>query len=116
MARGRELLVAMTSDKFQVVGGQLFGRGLSFDVSALLGQAGTDAAERDRCLTEIAEVIFLQGRSSVLPSPDDRFDLYNAAEVLRAMAVVSGHTPTGDRRSREAAVITRLLHQQGEGS
>ena len=116
MARRRELLVAVTDDKFQVLGDQLSGRGLSLDASPLLGAVKVAASERDKCLVEIADVIYRQGRSSVLPSWDDRFELHNAVEALRALAVIAGHTPTGDRRRREADILARLLHQQEEGT
>ncbi len=103
----------MTRDTFQVVGGNLSGRGLSFDVAALVGPArGDDSSERDKCLVEIAEVVFRQGRASALLSWDDRFDLRCAVEVLRALAVVVGPNPTGDRHRRAADIIARLLEDQ----
>jgi hypothetical protein len=97
----------VTHDKFQIVGESLTGRGLSFDIAQL--GASDDQAKR---LVEIAEAIFLQGRASALLSYDDRFDLHNAAEVLRALSVVIGPNPTGDRNRQAADIIVQLLQDQ----
>lgn len=99
----------MTQDKFTVAGDQLTGRGLSFDVSALTAAKGKlDPEARGQRLAEIGEAIYLQGRESILPSWDDRFDLRGAVEALRALAVVVG-LPASERHRRAADVIERLL-------
>jgi hypothetical protein len=103
----------VTSGAFQVTGGSLSGHGLSFDVAGL-GAAGHEADENSRRLVEIAEVAFRQGRASALMSYDDRFDLYAAVDVLRAIAVVVGPI-AGDRHRRASDVIARLLQDQEAG-
>lgn len=102
-------------DKFTVVGDQLSGRGLTFDVSALVAIKVTDDPEsRASHLAEICEAIYLQGRASLLPSRDDRFELSLAVEALRALAVVVGNI-AGDRHRRAADSLGRLLQEQERG-
>jgi hypothetical protein len=96
----------MTQDKFTVTGDQLTGRGLAFDISGL--RSPKELASR---LVEIVESIYLQGRESVMLSYDDRFDLHFAVEALRALAVIVGPL-TGDRHSRAAAALARMLREQ----
>jgi hypothetical protein len=96
----------VTQDKFTVTGNQLRGRGVSFDISALRAPQ-----EHDDRLVEIGEAIYLQGRESVMFSYDDRFDLHAAVEALRALAVIAGPL-TGERHSRAAAALGRLLQEQ----
>ena len=105
----------MTRDRFHVVGDGLSGRGLSFDVAALVGAEKIDPAERAKRLVEIVEAIYRQGRDSGRLSRDDRFDLHCAVEVLRALAVVVGPIGSGERYRRAADVIARLLQDQGDG-
>ncbi len=106
----------MTQDKFTVAGDQLTGRGLTFDVTGLfVAKAKSDPEVRRQCLAEIGEAIYLQGRESILPSWDDRFDLRGAVEALRALAVVVGF-PASERHRRAADVIERLLHAQEKAS
>lgn len=97
------------SAAFQVTGTDLVGAGLSFDVSVLLSDQ-TAAAERTRVLVEVVATIHHAARSAVLPSWDDRFDLSNAVETLRALAVVVGST-AGDRHRHAADVLARLLQE-----
>ena len=101
----------MTRDKFQVESDQLTGRGLSFDVASLISSQTTPEDRRTR-LVEIVEAVYLQGRGSVLPSWDDRFDLDCTVEALRALAVIVGPSATGDRHRRAASIIARLLQEQ----
>jgi predicted metal-dependent HD superfamily phosphohydrolase len=112
------------SPKFQVIGDQLAGCGLLFDVASLVAteqmteqtiEQTIEASERGKRLAEVVEVVYRQGRGSVLPSWDDRFDLHYAVEVLRALAVIVGPNPTGDRHHRSADILARLLHDQEEG-
>lgn len=99
----------MTQDKFQIVGDNLVGRGLSFAVPAL----GTSKKEFDAALADVAEAIYRQGRDSARLSYDDRFDLHDAVQALRALAVIVGPTPTGDRYRRSSDIVARLLQDQG---
>lgn len=101
----------MTSNAFQVAGESLFGHGLSFDVTGLVGN---DVVEGSRRLAEIAEVAFRQGRASALLSWDDRFDLHASVDVLRAVAVIVGPI-AGERHCRAASIIARLLLDQESG-
>lgn len=103
----------MTKDKFQIVGDSLSGRGLSFD---LVGLVTTEPNARGTRLIEIAEVSYLQGRASALLSWDGRFDLHHAVEALRALAVILGPCPTGDRHRHAADLIARLLQDQEGGT
>lgn len=102
----------MTRDTFQVIGDSLSGHGLSFDVATLVASEKIDPVERSKLLAEIVEATYRDGRASALLSWDDRFDLHAAVEVLRAIAVVVGPTPTGDRHRRAADIIGRLLQDQ----
>lgn len=104
----------LMQDKLTIVGDQLTGRGVTFDVSLLVPSKGKvdPGGMRDR-LVEIGEALYLQGRSSILPMWDDRFDLSCAAEALRALAVVMGPT-VGDRHRRAADALERLLHEVRE--
>lgn len=99
----------MTIGKFQVVGQSLVGRGLSFDVAAF----GASKKEVDDALSTIAEVAYRQGRDSALLSYDDKFDLSCTVDALRALSVIVGPSPTGDRYRRSADIIARLLQDQG---
>lgn len=102
----------MTPEPFQIVGGSLFGHGLSFDVAPLVSaMQEIDPVESGKRLVEITEVAYRQGRASALLSWDDRFDLHGAVEVLRALAVIVGPL-TGDRHRRAADIIGRLLQDQ----
>ena len=101
----------MTRDKFQIVGDSLTGRGLSFAVARF----GVSKLDFDAALVEVAEVVYRQGRDSAIMSYDDRFDLHGAVEALRALAVIVGPTPTGDRYRRCSDIIARLLHEQEAG-
>lgn len=98
----------MTGDRFQVVGDSLVGRGLSFAVTAF----GASKKDFDAALCDVSEVVYLQGRSSALLPIDDRFDLHCAVDALRALAVIVGPTPAGDRYRRCADIIARLLQDQ----
>lgn len=98
----------MTRDKFQIVGDNLVGRGLSFSVAAF----NVSKKEFDATLIDVVEVVYLQGRASALLSYDDRFDLHGAVDALRALAVIVGPTPTGDRYRRCADIVARLLQDQ----
>jgi hypothetical protein len=107
----------MTGNPFQIIGDNLTGRGLSFDVATLTAPTEkSDRAKRGEKLAEIAEVVFREGRSSVLLSWDERFDLHGAVDVLRGLAVVVGPTPTGDRHRRMADILARLLQGQEGGA
>jgi len=99
----------MSRDKFQIVGDSLVGRGLSFAVAAF-------KADLDAALVDVSEVVYRQGRDSALLSYDDRFDLHGAVDALRALAVIVGPTPTGDRYRRCADVVARLLQDQEGGA
>lgn len=106
----------MTIDAFQVTGDSLSGRGLSFDVADIVSpREQINVAERSKRLVEIAEVAFRQGRTSALLSWDDRFDLHAAVEALRAISVIVGPNPAGDRHRRAADIIARLLQDQEAG-
>lgn len=105
----------MTRDKFQVVGDSLTGHGLSFDVGALGVPKQDVTADKLRALVDMVNVVYRQGRESALLSYDDRYDLHGAVEALRALAVVVGPTPTGDRYRRYADIVARLLQEQGKG-
>lgn len=98
----------MTRDKFQIVGDSLVGRGLSFAVAAF----GTSKKDFDAALCDVSEVVYRQGRDSALLACDDRFDLHGAVEALRALAVIVGPTPAGDRYRRCADIVARLLQNQ----
>lgn len=100
----------MTHDKFQVVGGSLIGHGLSFDVGAI--GVPTQNAGQLGSLVDMANAVYRQARESALLSYDDRFDLHGAVEALRALAVIVGPTPMGDRYRRSADIVARLLQDQ----
>jgi len=102
---------------FKVVGSNLAGRGLTFDVALLVPPTG-EVAHPDRMdrLAEIAETAYREGRASLLLSWDERFDLHGAVDVLRSLAVIVGPIPTGDRHRRMADIISRLLQDQEGGS
>lgn len=100
----------MTRDKFQIVGDSLTGHGLSFDVGAL-GVLNVTADQLGE-IVDMVNVVYRQGRESVLLGYDDRFDLYAAVDALRALAVIVGLTPTGDRYRRCADIVARLLQAQ----
>ena len=100
----------MTSrDKFQIVGDSLTGHGLSFAVGAF-------KTDFDAALVDVAEVAYRQGRDSARLSYDDRFDLHCAVEALRALAVIVGPMPTGDRYRRCSDIVARLLQEQEGGA
>jgi hypothetical protein len=107
----------MSSFKIAGVGSStsLSGRGLTFNVAALIGGKG-DSTERGEKLTEIAGVVYREGRSSAILSREDRFELHGAVDVLRSLAVVVGPNPTGDRHRRMADIISRLLQDQEGGA
>ncbi len=99
----------MTRDKFQIVGDNLVGRGLSFSVAAF----GVSKKEFDATLVDAVEVVYRKGRDSALLACDDRFDLHCAVDALRALAVVVGtSTPTAERYRRGADIVARLLQDQ----
>lgn len=98
----------MTKDKFEIVGDSLVGRGLSFAVATFSGPK----KELDVALVDVAEAVYRQGRDSARLPYDDRFDLHTAVQALRALAVIVGPTPTGDRYRRCADIIARLLQDQ----
>lgn len=107
----------MTRDKFQVVGHNLSGHGVAFDVAMLVSSETSekvDPTERGKRLVEVVEVVYREGRESVLLSCDDRFDLHCAVEALRALAVIVGANWTGDRYRCAADTIARLLETQRE--
>lgn len=106
----------MTRDPFQVVGDSLTGHGLSFDVGALGVPKQNVAADKLGALIDMANVVYRQGRESALLSYDDRFDLHGAVEALRALAVIVGPMPTGDRYRRCADIVARLLQDQEGGA
>jgi hypothetical protein len=103
----------MTRNKFQIENDQLTGRGLSFDVAAIVSAQAPADVDRRQTLVELTEAIYLQGRSAVLPSWDDRFDLSLTVDALRALAVLVGANPAGDRHRRAADIIARMLQEQG---
>lgn len=105
----------MTRDKFQVAGDSLTGHGLSFDVGALGISKQSVPADKLAAIVDMANVVYRQGRESALLSYDDRFDLHGAVEALRALAVIVGPTPTGDRYRRCADIVARLLQDQEGG-
>ena len=98
----------MTQDKFQIVGDRLAGRGLSFAVPAF----GVSKTDFDAALVDIVEAIYRQGRDSARLAYDDRFDLHGAVEALRALAVIVGPMPTGERYRRCSDILARLLQDQ----
>lgn len=111
----------MSPIKFRIVGNSLVGAGLSFEIEPLvdLQEASTTAGEPKSILDaviNIADVVYREGRASALISREDRFDLHFAVDVLRALAVVVGPTPTGDRHRRAADLVGQLLQDQGEGT
>ena len=99
----------MTRDRFQVVGESLTGHGVAFDLARL--GVGRDA-DKLGALTDMANVVYQQGRDSALLSRDDRFDLHGAVDALRALAVIVGPTSMGDRYRRSADVVAELLRDQ----
>lgn len=106
----------MKGSPFQVVGNNLSGRGLTFNVEILVTANKNKApdprdARMDR-LAEIAESAYREGRASAILSWDDRFDLHGAVDVLRSLAVIVGPIPTGDRHRRMADILARLLQEQ----
>ena len=96
-------------DKFTIVGDQLQGRGLAFDIGPFVKADPETGTE----LIAMGEAIYLQGRDSVSLDYNDRFDLDMAAEALRALAVIVGPT-AGHRHQRAADAISRLLQKQRE--
>ena len=105
----------MSVAKFQIVGSDLVGAGLSFEIASLIPEAQPGSAEgRKTSLVDIADAVYREGRASVLISCDDRFALHNAVEALRGLAVIVGPF-MGDRHRRASDIIARLL-QEHEGS
>jgi hypothetical protein len=102
----------VTHDPFQVVGDSLTGRGLSFDVSALGMSKQNMSADKLGALIDMADVIYKQGRESARIAYDDRFDLHSAVDALRALAVIVGPSPRGDRYQHCADIVARLLQEQ----
>lgn len=98
----------MTQDKFQIVGDRLVGRGLSFAVAT----SGVPKTDFDAALVDMVEAVYRQGRDSARLSYDDRFDLHCSVEALRALSVIFGPTPTGDRYRRCSDIVARLLQDQ----
>ena len=98
----------MTRDKFQIVGDSLVGRGLSFAVAAF----DVSKKDFDAAIVDVVEAVYRQGRDSARLPYDDRFDLHCTVEALRALAVIVGPTPTGDRYRRCADIVARLLQDQ----
>jgi hypothetical protein len=96
------------TDRFQIVGESLTGRGLSFVVNWV-------SKENRAGLAEMVEVVYRQGRDSARLPYDDRFDLDCTVEALRALAVIVGPSATGDRYRRSADIIARLLQDQRDG-
>ena len=106
----------MSVVKFQIVGSDLVGAGLSFEIASLIPEAQPGAVEgRKDVLVNIADVVYREGRSSVLLSYDDRFALHNAVETLRGLAVIVGPI-AGDRHRRASDIIARLLQDHEGGS
>jgi hypothetical protein len=102
-----------SSDKFQVVGGSLVGPGLPVDVRDFVELAGVDDAVKKRLLeavVEVANVSYRDGRASVLPMWDDRYELHGAVESLRALGVIMGPM-AGERHRRAADIIGRMLQE-----
>jgi hypothetical protein len=96
---------------FQIVGDCLVGPGLSIEVTALVDPQQAEARKKILDgIVDIANVVHRAGRTSVLPSWDDRFDLHNAVESLRALAVIAGPFQ-GDRHRHAADIIARLLEE-----
>lgn len=106
----------MTRDHFQIVGDSLTGHGLSFDVGALGVPKQSVAADKLGALVDMTNAIYRQGRESALLSYDDRYDLHGAVEALRALSVIVGPTPTGDRYRRCSDIVARLLQDQEGGA
>ena len=102
----------MTTAPFAASGNSLAGRGVAFDAASLVASDRPGADERGKRLAEIAEVAYRQGRDSATLSWDDRFDVTCAVDALRALAVIVGPTPTGDRYRRCSDILARLLHDQ----
>ena len=104
----------MTTDKFQIVGDSLTGHGLSFDVGTLGVPKQSVTADKLGALVDMVNAVYRQGRESAGLSYDydDRFDLHCAVEALRALAVIVGPMPTGDRYRRCADIVARLLQGQ----
>jgi hypothetical protein len=105
----------MSQDKFQIAGDSLTGHGLSFDVAGLGVPKLATAASLD-ALVDMATVVYRQGRESALLSYDDRFDLHCVVDALRALAVILGPTPPGDRYRRGSDILARLLHEHEAGT
>ena len=111
----------MTS--FQIVGDNLTGHGLSFEIAAFVGpleEADLEEAERAEvrkrvlaAIVDFAEDVYRAGRVAVLPAYDDRYDLSNAVETLRALSVIVGPI-NGERHRRAADVIACLLQDASE--
>lgn len=80
----------------------------------MLGEKSTPA--HLDALVDMIEVVYRQGRESAILPYDDRFDLSCAADALRAIAVIVGATPTGDRYRRAADIIAQQLQQQEGGT
>jgi hypothetical protein len=80
---------------------------LTFDISALRAPK-----DRDGCLVEVGESIYLQGRESAMLSFDDRFDLHIAVEALRGLATIVGPGCAAERYCRAVAALSRLLQEQ----
>lgn len=103
----------MAHDFIRISGDRLTGRGLSVEVFPLLTEQ-VDITEQRKALIEVAELIYAQGRGSVLPSLEDRYDLQFAVEALRALATILGSSTAGERNYRAACVLAKLLEEQGE--
>lgn len=98
---------------FQIVGPQLTGYARAFDVAMILSEdPEISATDRGKQLTDVAEELYRAGRASAILSSDDRFELHAAIDSLRALSVVVGPTPTGDRHRRAADLLAQLLHDQ----
>lgn len=103
----------MSADKFQVVGNSLVGPGLPIDVRAFVELTGVDPELKKTLLeglVEAANIAYRDGRASVLPMWDDRFELSNAVDTLRALAVIVGPL-AGERHRRAADIIGRMLQE-----
>ena len=105
----------MTRDTFQIVGDSLTGHGLSFDAGSLGIPKQDVTVDKLGPLVDMVNVVYRQGRESACLSYDDRFDLHCAVEALRALAVIVGPVPTGDRYRRYADIVARLLQDQEGG-
>jgi hypothetical protein len=101
--------------KFQVIGNNLISGRVAFDVAPLLILATTDEAKKlvEQLLVEIAGTCHREGRESVLPMYDDRYELHCAVEILRGLAAVMGPL-TGDRSRRAADTLARMLQELQE--